>query len=87
MLDQIVAPPERRDRRILLILDGYGLDDEYYVGELMKYLTKRHSELPNMKVIITTRRKAGIPQALEIGRRYVRLLPFDKSQINKVRHE
>jgi uncharacterized protein YjbI with pentapeptide repeats len=83
VLDQIIAPPKRRDRKILLILDGYGLDVDSPVGELMTYLTKRHSQLRNMKVIITTRRKAGIPQALDIGNRYVRLLPFDKSQINQ----
>ncbi|MFZ0512289.1 MAG: NACHT domain-containing protein [Candidatus Nitrosopolaris sp.] len=81
-LRSIIGKGEAKKRKILLICDGldeYGED----VSKLRDILGKKRSEdLPNMKVIITTRLEAGLPQKLDISS-YIRLLPFNEKQVTK----
>jgi uncharacterized protein YjbI with pentapeptide repeats len=79
VLDFIIAPEIGKKRKILLICDG--LDEYDDIEGLLTKLKNRHRELTNMKVIITTRLNAGLPKTLEL-KEYVRLLPFDKDQVN-----
>jgi hypothetical protein len=78
----IAAEGEGKKRKILVICDGleeYGKDE----AELKNYLEeKRENEFPNMKIIITTRLEAGLPQKLGISS-YIRLLPFNEEQVTK----
>jgi hypothetical protein len=72
-----------RDTKILLICDGldeYGNEDD--VESLFKHLEEWRSEFHNMKVIMTTRIRAGFPRILGIQHNnYVRLLPFEELQV------
>ena len=81
VLDKIVAPEDGRNRRILLVCDGL---DEYgdSIEDLLKYLDEKQDVLPNMKVIITTRLKAGLLQSLNV-KQYIRILPFEPEEVNK----
>jgi hypothetical protein len=44
-------------------------------------LKEKRKQFENIKVIITTRLEAGIPQKLDLSS-YIRLLPFNKDQVN-----
>jgi uncharacterized protein YjbI with pentapeptide repeats len=90
VLEEIVAPnPQACKRKILLILDG--LDEYPYptdIGKLMNDILrdKYRIRYTNMKVIITTRLKAGLHEELKINdhnNEYVRLLPFTREQIDR----
>ena len=92
LLDEIVAPNEEaKKRRILLILDGI---DEFSdqtpetIGKMFNDNIKKglRNKYPNIKVIITTRLKAGFAEQLKINdydNKYVRLLPFTIDQVNQ----
>lgn len=88
---------QAQQRPILLILDGldeYRDQDQVKIEHLINdTLNKIHENYRhNMKVIITTRLKAGFPEVLNIGdsytgsdaitNTYVRLLPFTEPQVN-----
>jgi uncharacterized protein YjbI with pentapeptide repeats len=75
----IAGEGEGEKRKILIICDGL---DEYGEAEskLMDILRKKRTNLTNMKVIITTRLEAGLPQKLNLSS-YIRLLPFNKEQV------
>jgi uncharacterized protein YjbI with pentapeptide repeats len=81
-LRSIAGEGEAKKRKILVICDGldeYGKDE----AELKNFLEeKREKEFPNMKIIITTRLEAGLPQKLGISS-YIRLLPFNEQQVTK----
>jgi uncharacterized protein YjbI with pentapeptide repeats len=80
-LRSIAGEGEEKKRKILVICDGldeYGKDET----ELMNDLEKKHEDLPNMKVIITTRLEAGLPQKLDMSS-YIRLLRFNKEQVTE----
>jgi hypothetical protein len=67
VLDSIIAPDvATKERKILLICDGL---DEYTdnIKCLLEKLEKKHVELHNLKLIITTRLKAGLPDELKIN--------------------
>jgi hypothetical protein len=82
-LEHIAPEGESKKRKILVICDG--LDE--YVGDIFT-LKKELSEYvqnnlyPNIKVIITTRLKAGWTGLFDTEE-YVRLFPFDTSQIDE----
>jgi hypothetical protein len=80
---RLIAPgDEGKKRKILLICDGL---DEYDddIAKLIELLQrKRENELPNMKVLITSRLKAELLRKLGI-RSYIELLPFNKHQVNE----
>ncbi|MEM1558390.1 MAG: pentapeptide repeat-containing protein, partial [Thermoproteota archaeon] len=70
-----------KSRKILLILDGL---DEFRgkINELLEEARNYHNKYPNLKVIITTRLKAGVPEELKIEE-YVRLLPFNAEKVDE----
>ncbi len=71
-----------QNRSILFIYDG--LDEFSNLKELQKlykYILNKLHRYPNSKAIITTRLNSNFPEILNIDS-YVRLLPFDNSQIN-----
>jgi uncharacterized protein YjbI with pentapeptide repeats len=73
---------ERFDKQILLILDGldeYQLDVNILVRDKVR---KDLNKYRNMKIIMTTRLKAGFPVDLSINERYVRLLSLNIQQVN-----
>jgi len=82
---QYISPgQEAKKRNILLICDGL---DEYKFEErdLKKALDSLSTEdkYPNIKFLITTRLEAGF-QKLHTGlKNYIRLLPFNESQVNE----
>lgn len=71
-----------RQRKVLFIYDGF---DEF--GEanrtniFYKYMQNKLRKYPNSKAIITTRLNSNVPDLFNIDT-YVRMLPFDNSQIN-----
>ena len=80
-LRSISGEGEGKKRKILVICDGldeYGKDE----AELKNDLEKKLENLPNMKVIITTRLEAGLPQKLDLSS-YIRLLPFNEEQVTR----
>lgn len=82
-LRSIAGEGEGKKKKILIIcdeLDEYG-DNE---SKLTMFRKKHSDDHPNIKVIITTRLKAGLlgPQKLDVSS-YIRLLPFNKEQLTK----
>ena len=82
-LRSIAGEGEGKKKKILIIcdeLDEYG-DNE---SKLTMFRKKHSDDHPNIKVIITTRLKAGLlgPQKLDVSS-YIRLLPFNKEQVTK----
>jgi predicted NACHT family NTPase len=79
-LDIVTNGGQKKDRKILLILDGL---DEYKgeIRELIERINSYQREYRNMKVIITTRLKEGYAKELNIEN-YVRLLPLSKKQVD-----
>jgi hypothetical protein len=78
---RLIAGEGGEKRKILVICDGldeYGKDET----ELKNNLGKKRTNLTNMKIIITTRLEAGLPQKLDISF-YIRLLPFNNKQVTK----
>ncbi len=83
-LQSISIGQEAKKRNILLICDGL---DEYRFEEikLKQALDGLATEdkYPNIKFLITTRLEAGV-QKLHTGlKSYIRLLPFNQSQVNE----
>ena len=79
---KLIAPGEEgKKRKILLFCDGL---DEYgnEADKLIESLRIKREEFPNVKVIITTRLEAGLPQELDTSS-YIRLLHFDNDQIDQ----
>jgi uncharacterized protein YjbI with pentapeptide repeats len=81
-LENILSHGDEKKRKILLICDG--LDE--YIGDisiLYRKLTNYIAEksYPNMKIIITTRLKAGWTNLFDANY-YIRLFPFKVNQIN-----
>jgi hypothetical protein len=74
---------ESRNRNILLVCDGLDeySNNEHELVELYNKLSKYASDFSNLKVIITSRLKAGWARKLFPISNYVRLFPFDKNQI------
>src|SRR5215813_3161152 len=61
----IAGEGEGKKKKMLIICDGldeYGEDE----SKLKDILGEKHKDLPNIKVIITTRLEAGLPQKLDI---------------------
>ena len=81
VLENIIAPNIGKNRKILVIYDGL---DEYQgnIEDLIKGFSDRHEQLRNLKQIITTRLEGGFEKTLGI-KKYVRMVPFDKDQVNK----
>ena len=78
---------EKYERKILLIVDGM---DEYRGNEgiinlILKYKKNIFEKYKNIKVILTTRLIAGLPDELRnpLNESYIRLLPFEESQVNE----
>ncbi len=84
LLQPISPGQEAKKRNILLICDGL---DEYRFEEIklkqaLDYLSTE-DKYPNIKFLITTRLEAGM-QKLHTGlKNYIRLLPFNPSQVNE----
>lgn len=80
---ELIAPGEEgKKRKILLICDG--LDEcGFDVDKLFEKLREKHREFPNVKVVITTRLEAELPQRLISLSSYIRLLHFDNDQIDQ----
>ena len=89
VFELIIAPDKVRNqkafnRKILLILDG--LDDyedeaNQDVKIFMEKIRTDFLKYHKLKVIVTTRLKDEIPAKLDIGREYLRLLPFSMQQL------
>jgi uncharacterized protein YjbI with pentapeptide repeats len=84
---------EAQERPILLILDGLDEYEEKVQDLIDITLKEQHRKYRNMKIIITTRLKAGFPGLLHIAdsyvdpstdsNTYVRLLSFTEDQVNQ----
>jgi hypothetical protein len=74
-----LIPP---NRRILFIYDGLDeFGNQRKAQNLYRFMLSKLEKYPNSKAIITTRLNSNIPDILNIDS-YVRLFPFDNSQIN-----
>jgi hypothetical protein len=81
---KLIAPGEEgKKRKILLICDG--LDEYGDAAALLEWLQNKHEvELPNLKVIITTRLNGELLEIISrFGSQYIRLLPFGIDQADQ----
>src|SRR5215467_6339650 len=78
----IAGEGEGKQKKILIICDGLDEYGEDELEDILVYFHDKRNDFPNIKVIITTRLKAGLPQKLHISS-YIRLLPFNKEQVTR----
>lgn len=94
VLENITCPTEIKEssnRKILLILDALdeihsSLDLSSLLNVIVPDFLKKY---PNIKIILTTRLKAGLPKKFlnikidDRDNKYIRLLPFSQEQVNE----
>ena len=81
LISTVLSQVIQSDATPLLILDGL---DEFSGGarSIYNWITSLYKDYQEMKVVITTRLKAGIPEDLHF-KKYVRLLGFRDDQIEE----